>query len=331
MIVMGVESSCDECSVALVEDGRKVLSNVIATQIETHKKYGGVVPEIASRMHVEVINDVIQRALDEASLNFSDVDLIGGTMGPGLVGALLVGLSAAKTLAFSLDKPFVGVNHVIGHTCANYIAHPDLEPPFVGLIVSGGHTYLIDVKSHIDFDLMGRTKDDAAGEAFDKVARVLGIGYPGGPIVDALAKKGKSCIDFPRAMLNENNYDFSFSGIKTAVINYIHKLEQNKEAVNVEDVCRSFQDCVVEILTEKTLRLAKEKNSDKIVISGGVAANQGLRDRFEALGKDNNIKIFYPSKILCTDNAAMIASCAYYTYKKYGPSKNVRAIPNLGL
>lgn len=331
MLVLGIESSCDECAASVVKDGREILSNVVATQIETHKKFGGVVPEIASRLHVESINYVLDKAIKDAGVDFEDIDVVAGTMGPGLVGALLVGLSAAKTVAMAVDKPFVGANHIVGHVCANYIADPSLEPPFIGLIVSGGHTYLIDVKDYVDFELVGRTKDDAVGEAFDKVARVLGIGYPGGPVVDRLSKEGSPTIDFPRAMLNEDNYDFSFSGIKTAVINYIHNMEQKHEEIVKEDVCRSFQDCVVEILTTKTLNLAKERGAKKIVISGGVGANDGLRSAFDAIGKREGIEIYYPPKNLCTDNAAMIASCGYYTYLKNGESHNVRAVPNLGL
>ena len=231
MLVLGIESSCDECAASVVKDGREILSNVVATQIETHKKFGGVVPEIASRLHVESINYVLDKAIKDAGVDFEDIDVVAGTMGPGLVGALLVGLSAAKTVAMAIDKPFVGANHIVGHVCANYIADASLEPPFIGLIVSGGHTYLIDVKDYVDFELVGRTKDDAVGEAFDKVARVLGIGYPGGPVVDKLSKEGRPTIDFPRAMLNEDNYDFSFSGIKTAVINYIHNMEQKHEEI----------------------------------------------------------------------------------------------------
>lgn len=260
MKVLAFESSCDETSVAVVENGREVLSNVIASQIDTHKKFGGVVPEIASRQHVEAINTVLKEGLDEADVDLDDIDLIAATKGPGLIGALLVGLSAGKALALAENKPFVGVNHIEGHVCANYISSRDLEPPFVGLIISGGHTYLIEVKDYIDFTLYGRTVDDAVGEAFDKVARSLGLPYPGGPVIDKLAKEGKETIEFPRVMIKDENYNFSFSGLKTAVLNYLNSSKLRGEEIVVEDVCKSFQEAVVDVLLEKTFRLAKEKN-----------------------------------------------------------------------
>ena len=331
MKVLAVESSCDETSVAVVEDGRKVYSNVIASQIDTHKKFGGVVPEIASRQHVEAINTVLKEGLDEAGVDLKDIDIIAATKGPGLIGALLVGLSAGKTLAIATNKPFVGVNHIVGHVCANYISFKDLEPPFIGLIISGGHTYLIEVKDYVDFTLHGRTVDDAVGEAFDKVARSMGIGYPGGPIVDKLAKEGKETIDFPRVMIKEDNYNFSFSGLKTAVLNYLNSTKLRGEEIVIEDVCKSFQEAVVDVLLEKSFRLAREKNMDKIVLCGGVSANSRIREAFEEKGDEENIKIFYPELKLCTDNAAMIASAAYYEYMAGNLDEENFANPNLGL
>lgn len=331
MKVLAVESSCDETSVAVVEDGREVYSNVIASQIDTHKKFGGVVPEIASRQHVEAINTVLKEGLDEAGVDLKDIDIIAATKGPGLIGALLVGLSAGKTLALATNKPFVGINHIVGHVCANYISFKDLEPPFIGLIISGGHTYLIEVKDYVDFTLHGRTVDDAVGEAFDKVARSMGIGYPGGPIVDKLAKEGKETIDFPRVMIKEDNYNFSFSGLKTAVLNYLNSTKLRGEEIVIEDVCKSFQEAVVDVLLEKSFRLAREKNMDKIVLCGGVSANSRIREAFEEKGAEEDIKIFYPDLKLCTDNAAMIASAAYYEYMAGNLDKENFANPNLGL
>lgn len=331
MKVLAVESSCDETSVAVVEDGRKVFSNVIASQIDTHKKFGGVVPEIASRQHVEAINTVLKEGLDEAVIDLKDIDIIAATKGPGLIGALLVGLSAGKTLALATNKPFVGVNHIVGHVCANYISFEELEPPFIGLIISGGHTYLIEVKDYVDFTLHGRTVDDAVGEAFDKVARSMGIGYPGGPIVDKLAKDGKETIDFPRVMIKEDNYNFSFSGLKTAVLNYLNSTKLRGEKIIIEDVCKSFQEAVVDVLLEKSFRLAREKNMDKIVLCGGVSANSRIREAFEEKGEEENIKIYYPELKLCTDNAAMIASAAYYEYIAGKVDEENFANPNLGL
>lgn len=331
MKVLAVESSCDETSVAVVEDGRRVFSNVIASQIDTHKKFGGVVPEIASRQHVEAINTVLKEGLDEAGIDLKDIDIIAATKGPGLIGALLVGLSAGKTLALATNKPFVGVNHIVGHVCANYISFEELEPPFIGLIISGGHTYLIEVKDYVDFTLHGRTVDDAVGEAFDKVARSMGIGYPGGPIVDKLAKDGKETIDFPRVMIKEDNYNFSFSGLKTAVLNYLNSTKLRGEKIIIEDVCKSFQEAVVDVLLEKSFRLAREKNMDKIVLCGGVSANSRIREAFEEKGEEENIKIYYPELKLCTDNAAMIASAAYYEYIAGKVDEENFANPNLGL
>ena len=331
MKVLAVESSCDETSVAVVEDGREVYSNVIASQIDTHKKFGGVVPEIASRQHVEAINTVLKEGLDQAGVKLDDIDIIAATKGPGLIGALLVGLSAGKALALATGKPFVGVNHIVGHVCANYISFKDLEPPFIGLIISGGHTYLIEVKDYVDFTLHGRTVDDAVGEAFDKVARSLGLAYPGGPLIDALAKKGKETIEFPRVMIKEDNYNFSFSGLKTAVLNYLNSTRLRGEEIVTEDVCKSFQEAVVDVLLEKSFRLAREKDMDKIVLCGGVSANSRIREAFEERGREENIKIYYPELKLCTDNAAMIASAAYYEYMAGKVDEENFANPNLGL
>jgi len=331
MKVLAVESSCDETSVAVVEDGREVYSNVIASQIDTHKKFGGVVPEIASRQHVEAINTVLKEGLDQAGVKLEDIDIIAATKGPGLIGALLVGLSAGKALALATGKPFVGVNHIVGHVCANYISFKNLEPPFIGLIISGGHTYLIEVKDYVDFTLHGRTVDDAVGEAFDKVARSLGLAYPGGPLIDALAKKGKETIEFPRVMIKEDNYNFSFSGLKTAVLNYLNSTRLRGEEIVTEDVCKSFQEAVVDVLLEKSFRLAREKDMDKIVLCGGVSANSRIREAFEERGREENIKIYYPELKLCTDNAAMIASAAYYEYMAGKVDEENFANPNLGL
>lgn len=331
MNVLGIESSCDETSVAIVKDGREVYSNIISSQIATHQKFGGVVPEVASRKHVEAFNEVLENAFKESKMSYEDIDLVVGTRGPGLVGALLVGLSGAKALAYALGVPFVGVNHIYGHVCANYIAHKELKPPFVALIVSGGHTYLVHVKDYVDFELIGRTRDDAAGEAFDKVARKMGIGYPGGPIIDKLSKEGEDNLNFPRVMLEEDSYDFSFSGLKTAVINYIHQCEQKGEQYNEKDVAASFQAAVIDVLVEKSFKLAKELNLDTIVLAGGVAANSGLREALEERAKTENMKIFYPDLKLCTDNAAMIASAGYYSYISGNYEEKTYAKPNLGL
>lgn len=315
MLTLAIETSCDETSAAVVKNGREVLSNIISSQIEIHRKFGGVVPEIASRKHIESINNIIQEALNEAKIGFKDIDLISVTRGPGLVGALLVGLSTAKALAYGLDIPIVGVNHIKGHICANYIEHKDLEPPFTCLVVSGGHSYLVQANSYIDYELIGRTRDDAAGEAFDKVARALGLPYPGGPLIDKLAMEGhKDAIHFPRVYLDDNSYDFSFSGLKTAVLNYLNQAKQRNEEIIIEDIAASFQQAVLDVLVDKSFRLAKERNSEKIVIAGGVAANKGLRSMMIERGKKEGIKILYPQTTLCTDNAAMIGSAGYFQY-----------------
>lgn len=330
MLTLGIESSCDETSVAVVKDGREILSNIISSQIEIHRLFGGVVPEIASRKHVSAILPVIDLALEEAKITMDDVDIIAATRGPGLIGALLVGLTAGRGLALASGKPFVGVNHIRGHVCANYLTHPDLEPPFVGLIVSGGHSYLIHVEDYIDFTLYGKTRDDAAGEAFDKVARAMDIGYPGGPVIDKLAKEGKETYELPRVMLERGSYDFSFSGLKTAVLNELNNAKQKGEEIRVADMAASFQNAVVDVLTEKTYRLAHELGEKKIVLAGGVSANSGLRAAMEKRGAEEGIEVYYPDPILCTDNGAMIASVGYYSYMK-GEEESVFADPNLGL
>lgn len=330
MLTLGIESSCDETSVAVVKDGREILSNIISSQIEIHRLFGGVVPEIASRKHVSAILPVIDLALEEAKITMDDVDIIAATRGPGLIGALLVGLTAGRGLALATGKPFVGVNHIRGHVCANYLTHPDLEPPFVGLIVSGGHSYLIHVEDYIDFTLYGKTRDDAAGEAFDKVARAMDIGYPGGPVIDKLAKEGKETYELPRVMLERGSYDFSFSGLKTAVLNELNNAKQKGEEIRVADMAASFQNAVVDVLTEKTYRLAHELGEKKIVLAGGVSANSGLRAAMEKRGAEEGIEVYYPDPILCTDNGAMIASVGYYSYMK-GEEESVFADPNLGL
>ena len=330
MLTLGIESSCDETSVAVVKDGREILSNIISSQIEIHRLFGGVVPEIASRKHVSAILPVIDLALEEAKITMDDVDIIASTRGPGLIGALLVGLTAGRGLALATGKPFVGVNHIRGHVCANYLTHPDLEPPFVGLIVSGGHSYLIHVEDYIDFTLYGKTRDDAAGEAFDKVARAMDIGYPGGPVIDKLAKEGKETYELPRVMLERGSYDFSFSGLKTAVLDGLNNAKQKGEEIRVADMAASFQNAVVDVLTEKTYRLAHELGEKKIVLAGGVSANSGLRAAMEKRGAEEGIEVYYPDPILCTDNGAMIASVGYYSYMK-GEEESVFADPNLGL
>lgn len=313
--VLAIESSCDETSCAIVKNGRWVISNIISSQIDIHKRFGGVVPEVASRMHLEAINNIVDQALKEAKMSLEDVDVIAVTKGPGLVGALLVGISEAKALSYVTKKPLVGVNHMKGHICAAFITHKDLNPPFICLLISGGHTYLVEVKDFNDMKVIGKTMDDACGEAYDKVARSLGMPYPGGPCVEECAKSGnEKAIDFPRVMLEKDSYDFSFSGLKTAVLNYLNSKKQKNEEISKEDVCASFQRAVFDVLISKTKRLMQEKNLDKLVVAGGVSANNTLKNEIEKMAKENNYKTYFPKKILCTDNAAMIASSGYFEY-----------------
>lgn len=323
ILVLGIESSCDETAAAVIKNGREVLSNVINSQIKIHEKFGGVVPEIASRCHTEVINSVVKQALKEANVTLDDIDVIAPTYGPGLVGALLVGVSYAKALSYVCQKPLVGVNHIEGHISANYITYKELEPPFVCLVISGGHTYLIHVKSYKDFEILGRTKDDAVGEAFDKVARVVGLGYPGGPKVDKLAKQGRPNIELPK--IHTDNLNFSFSGIKTAVLNLHHK----NPNINKADLCASFEKSIAEILVKNSLEALKQTGLSKLVLAGGVSANSYIRNEFSKL-ENQKIKIYYPELGLCTDNAAMIGVAGYYNYLNGKRSDmTLNAIPNL--
>ena len=331
ILILGIESSCDETAAAVIKNGRCVLSNVISSQIELHKLYGGVVPEIASRKHIEKINQVIETALIEASVTLDDIDAIAVTYGPGLVGALLVGVAEAKAIAYATKKPLVGVHHIEGHVSANYIENLDLEPPFLCLIVSGGHTHLVMVNDYGKYEIIGRTRDDAAGEAFDKVARAIGLGYPGGPKIDALSKEGNpKAISFPQGHIADAPYDFSFSGVKSAVLNHINTCEMKGEEINAADIAASFQESVVDVLSKRTVLAAKDLGVTKIALAGGVASNQGLRARMDEICKKNNMQLYYPSPIYCTDNAAMIGVAGYYEYKngtRHGLDLN--AIPNL--
>lgn len=331
--ILAIESSCDETAAAVVENGRKVLSNIISSQIDLHKLYGGVVPEIASRKHIEKINQVIEEALKEAEMDLDDVDAIGVTYGPGLVGPLLVGVAEAKAISFAKDLPLVGVHHIEGHIAANYIENPDLEPPFLCLVVSGGHTHLVIVKDYGSFQILGQTRDDAAGEAFDKVARAIGLGYPGGPKIDKLAREGNEhAMDFPKAKIDGSPYDFSFSGVKSAVLNHLNKCRMTGEEIITADVAASFQKCVVEVLVEHAMLAAKDYHMDKLAIAGGVASNSGLREAMEKACRENGIKFYHPSPIFCTDNAAMIGSAAYYEFKKgVRHGWDLNAVPNLRL
>ena len=326
IICLAIESSCDETSVAVVKNGREVLSNIISSQIEIHKKFGGVVPEVASRKHVEAINLVIEEALVKANVSFDDIDIVGVTQGPGLIGALLVGLSAAKGLAYALNKPLIPVNHIKGHIFANFISNKDLEPPFICMVVSGGHTHLINVKSYNEFEILGKTMDDAIGEAFDKVSRAIGLGYPGGPLIDKMAKEGNDICKFPRPLFD--NYNFSFSGVKTAVINYINK---NKDA-DVKDICRSFEEAVTDVVVINSEKAINEFKVDKFALAGGVAANSMLREKLASMCNKNNVKFYKPEIILCTDNAAMIGCAAYYDYLNGKVADmDINAIANLSI
>lgn len=332
-LILGIETSCDETSAAVIQNGKKILSNIISSQIDLHKKYGGVVPELASRKHVENIIPVIEEALLESGVSLPDIDLIGVTRGPGLIGALLIGLSAAKAISYVHHIPLIGVNHIEGHIYANFLEDPNLTPPFICLVVSGGHTHIVYIKDHCEYEIMGVTRDDAAGEAFDKTARILGLGYPGGPAIDKISVNGdpKAYI-LPKAYLEPGSFDFSFSGVKTAVMNLVNTIKQRGEEVNIADVAASFQEAVVEILVEKTLAAAELKNVDTVVLAGGVAANSRLRNILKENAKAKGLKVKYPRPILCTDNAAMIASNAYFRYQN-GESSDLNLIPvaNLAL
>ena len=332
-LILAIESSCDETAASVVKNGRCVLSNIISSQIAIHTLYGGVVPEIASRKHIEKINQVVEAALKEADVPLDDIDAIGVTYGPGLVGALLVGVAEAKAIAYAKKKPLVGVHHIEGHVSANYIEHPDLEPPFLCEIISGGHTHLVIVKDYGSFEILGRTRDDAAGEAFDKVARAIGLGYPGGPKIDKLAKEGNPhAIDFPRAHMEDAPYDFSFSGVKSAVLNHLNKCRMTGEPIVEADIAASFQQAVVDVLVDNAIRAAKDYHMDRLAIAGGVASNGALRAAMEAACEKEGIRFYRPSPIFCTDNAAMIGVAAYYEYQKgtrHGWDLN--AVPNLKL
>ena len=330
VLILAIESSCDETAAAVVKNGREVLSNVINTQIAIHTEYGGVVPEIASRKHIENINPVIKKALTDAGVTLDDIDAIGVTYGPGLVGALLVGVAEAKAIAFAKNKPLVGVHHIEGHISANYVENKELEPPFVALVVSGGHTHLVKVNDYGEYEIIGRTRDDAAGEAFDKVARAIGLGYPGGPKID---KEGNpEAIEFPRAHVDDAPYDFSFSGIKSAVLNYINSANMQGKEINRADVAASFQKAVVDALVSRAVKLAKECGMDKLAIAGGVASNSALRAAVQEECAKNNIRFYSPSPVLCTDNAAMIGAAAYYEYiKGVRHGYDLNAVPNLKL
>ena len=331
--ILAIESSCDETAAAVVRNGREVLSNIISSQIALHTLYGGVVPEIASRKHIEKINQVIEEALKQANMTLDEIDAIGVTYGPGLVGALLVGVAEAKAIAYAAKKPLIGVHHIEGHISANYIENKDLEPPFACLVVSGGHTHLVVVEDYGKYKILGRTRDDAAGEAFDKVARAIGLGYPGGPKIDKLSKEGNpEAITFPRAHIAESVYDFSFSGLKSAVLNYLNGAKMKGEEIVAADVAASFQKAVTDVLVEHAMMAVKEYGFDKLAIAGGVASNSTLRREMELACEKNNVKFYHPSPILCTDNAAMIGAAAYYEYlagTRHGLDLN--AIPNLKL
>lgn len=331
--ILAIESSCDETAAAVVHNGREVCSNIISSQIDLHKLYGGVVPEIASRKHIEKINQVIEEALKEAKVTLDDIDAIAVTYGPGLVGALLVGVAEAKAIAYAMHLPLIGVHHIEGHISANYIEHPDLEPPFLCLVVSGGHTHLVCVRDYGTYDILGRTRDDAAGEAYDKVARAIGLGYPGGPKIDRLAKEGNpEAIFFPKAHIADAPYDFSFSGLKSAVLNYINSCQMKGESFQPADVAASFQKAVVDVLVENSMKAVEEYGMNRFAIAGGVASNSALRKSMKKACEERQLKFYYPSPVFCTDNAAMIGAAGYYEYlagTRHGWDLN--AVPNLKL
>ncbi len=333
VLILAIESSCDETAASVVKNGREVLSNIISSQIDLHTIYGGVVPEIASRKHIEKINQVIEEALKEANCSLDDITAIAVTYGPGLVGALLVGVSAAKAISFAANKPLIGVHHIEGHISANFIENRQLEPPFACLVVSGGHTHLVAVKDYGEYEILGYTRDDAAGEAFDKVARAIGLGYPGGPKIDKISKEGNpEAIKFPRAKVAGSSYDFSFSGLKSAVLNYLNSCEMKNIAVNKADVAASFQRAVIDVLVEHSLQAIKEYGYEKFAIAGGVASNSSLRAAFKTACELYKIALYQPSPIFCTDNAAMIGVAGYYEYVKGVRSGyDLNAVPNLKL
>jgi len=333
LMIFAIESSCDETAAAVVKNGREVLSNIISSQIAVHTLYGGVVPEIASRKHVEVIDQVIEEALKTANITMDEVDAIGVTYGPGLVGALLVGLAEAKALAFATKKPLVGVHHIEGHICANYIENKDFVPPFIVLVVSGGHSHLVEVKDYGVYEILGQTRDDAAGEAYDKVARAIGMGYPGGPKIDMAAKKGNpQAISFPRSYLEGDSFDFSFSGLKSAVLNYVNQQKMQGKEIVPEDIAASFQQAVVEVLVNKTMKAARANGLKKIALAGGVASNSSLREKMKLACEKEGYLLSIPSPILCTDNAAMIGCAAYYEFINGQISGlELNAVPNLKL
>ncbi len=330
---LAIESSCDETAAAVVHNGREVRSNVISSQIDLHKLYGGVVPEIASRKHIEKINQVIEEALKEAQTTLDDIDAIGVTYGPGLVGALLVGVAEAKAIAFARNLPLIGVHHIEGHISANYIENPELEPPFLCLVVSGGHTHLVCVKDYGKYEILGRTRDDAAGEAYDKVARAIGLGYPGGPKIDRLAKEGNpEAVKFPKAHMEDSPFDFSFSGLKSAVLNHINGCRMKGESFDPADIAASFQKAVVDVLVENSMHAVEAYGMNRFALAGGVASNSALREGMKSACEKKGIQLYYPSPILCTDNAAMIGAAAYYEYlsgTRHGWDLN--AVPNLKL
>ena len=333
IFILAIESSCDETAAAVVKNGREVVSNVISSQIELHKLYGGVVPEIASRKHIEKINQVIEEALSDAKMTLDDIDAIGVTYGPGLVGALLVGVAEAKAIAYAKNLPLVGVHHIEGHILANFIENKELEPPFICLVVSGGHTHLVCVKDYGTYEIIGRTRDDAAGEAFDKVARAIGLGYPGGPKIENLSKEGNpEAIAFPRAKIEGFQYDFSFSGVKSAVLNYINGCQMKGETYVEADIAASFQKAVIDVLVGNAMHAVKEYGLNKFAIAGGVASNGTLREAMREACEENGIEFYHPSPIFCTDNAAMIGVAAYYEYlsgTRHG--WDLKAVPNLKL
>lgn len=333
VVILAIESSCDETAAAVVRNGREVLSNVISSQITLHTIYGGVVPEIASRKHIEKINQVTEEALRGAGMSLSDMDAIAVTYGPGLVGALLVGVAEAKAIAYAAGKPLIGVHHIEGHISANYIENKELEPPFLCLVVSGGHTHLVNVADYGKYEILGRTRDDAAGEAFDKVARAIGLGYPGGPKIEKVSREGNpDAIAFPRAKVAENPYDFSFSGVKSAVLNYINGCKMKHIPVVQADIAASFQKAVTDVLVEHAMMAVEEFQVHKFAIAGGVASNNTLRNGMKAACEKRNVEFYHPSPIFCTDNAAMIGTAAYYEYLagKFD-GWDLNAVPNLKL